>query len=91
MKNSGNEAKKSLKTKDRSRNLRAKLHQLEAENEQEPRNLRKKTNIPALQNKVGRVTHCRLQQSRVTPAEMTTDGNNGLGSRQSITIPHHGV
>jgi hypothetical protein len=50
MKNSGNEAKKSLKTKDRSRNLRAKLHQLEAENEQEPRNLRKKTNIPALQN-----------------------------------------
>ena len=31
---SGNEAKKCLKTKDRSRNLRAKLHLLDARNEQ---------------------------------------------------------
>jgi hypothetical protein len=32
--NSGNEAKKCLKTKKRSRNLHAKVHPLDAENEQ---------------------------------------------------------
>ena len=61
MKNSGNEAKKSLKTKNRSRNLHAKLHRLDTEYEEKSRNLRKKSNIPGLQSKAGRVRHCRLQ------------------------------
>ena len=53
---SGNEAKKCLKTKDRLRNLRAKLHLLDAEDERITAPFAPRSNITTSQCEAGTVT-----------------------------------